>query len=238
MTEQLLVETTHAIVAHLEQCPTCRAEIEGLRRLRASTRTAFNAAAELQVRPEFVARLSSQLQVTAAAPRTVVAPRPRWLALAAGLMLLVGSGLASACGRRPTSASCCGWRLAIIGSVRSTSSLPSVPSHSRTRPSAMVRSIVRSNWSSCDQSAAGRNTGRARATLMHFPGTAFYSHCDALQGSDSVVAGHGRWPVEREPLGGRASVRRHHIASEPSRRHARHRIPPVAPLGVRRLGAW
>lgn len=93
VSEQLLVETTRAIVAHLEQCPTCRAEVEGLRRLRASTRSAFNAAAELQVRPEFVARLSSQLQATSAAPRALVAPRSRWLAFAAGLMLVVGSAL-------------------------------------------------------------------------------------------------------------------------------------------------
>ena len=37
ISEQLLVEMSHAIVAHLEQCSSCRAEIDGQRRLRTTT---------------------------------------------------------------------------------------------------------------------------------------------------------------------------------------------------------
>ncbi len=86
MSEQLLVETTHAVVAHLERCPNCRAEFEGLRRLRAATRSAFAQAPDLRIRPEFVVELRSKLAAEAARQRARRMPRRRWLALAASLV--------------------------------------------------------------------------------------------------------------------------------------------------------
>ncbi|MEO6238271.1 MAG: hypothetical protein ABIQ52_14835 [Vicinamibacterales bacterium] len=86
VSEQLLVETTHAVVAHLERCPTCRAEVAGLRRLRAATRSAFEQAPDLRIRPEFVADLRSRLSGEGARQRARRMPRRRWLALAASLV--------------------------------------------------------------------------------------------------------------------------------------------------------
>ena len=92
VSEQLLVETTRAIVAHLEGCPSCRAEIDGLRRLRAATRSAFTGAPELQVRPEFVASLGARLQAEHGGQAVSGISRRRWLALAASTVLVAGGG--------------------------------------------------------------------------------------------------------------------------------------------------
>lgn len=92
LSEQLLVETTHALVAHLERCPACRTEFEAQRRLRATTRSAFERAPDLQVRPEFLdaltARLRGQFEAPSARP-----PWRSWLALAAGVVLAAGLGV-------------------------------------------------------------------------------------------------------------------------------------------------
>jgi hypothetical protein len=93
VSEQLLVETTQAVVAHLERCPACRAEIEGLRRLRAATRSAITRSPDLTIRPEFRAALTARLQQEAIRRK----PPPRmtrtWLAIAASLLLIAGVGL-------------------------------------------------------------------------------------------------------------------------------------------------
>jgi len=91
VSDQLPVETTRAVVAHLDRCPACRAEIEGLRRLRAATRSAFVNAAGLAPRPAFATELGERLQSpgnSAAAPTA----RPRWLAIAASILILAGLG--------------------------------------------------------------------------------------------------------------------------------------------------
>ena len=44
LADQVRIETAQCIAAHLERCPSCRAEIDDLRRLRASLRLAFTAA--------------------------------------------------------------------------------------------------------------------------------------------------------------------------------------------------
>jgi anti-sigma factor RsiW len=90
VTEQLLVETTQAIEAHLDQCAACHAEVNGLRRLRAATQSAFLNAPALRARPEFLAALGARLQAE-------TAPRPArmyrtWLALAASLLVAVAAG--------------------------------------------------------------------------------------------------------------------------------------------------
>jgi anti-sigma factor RsiW len=54
LSEQLLVETTHDILRHLAQCPSCRAEIESRRRLRTALRGAFERSPELRATPEFL----------------------------------------------------------------------------------------------------------------------------------------------------------------------------------------
>lgn len=88
VSEQLLVETTRAIVAHLEQCPACRAEVAGLRRLRAAARSAFTNAPDLAARPEFISSLRARLQAEASQQRP--ARWTTWLGMAASLFLVLG----------------------------------------------------------------------------------------------------------------------------------------------------
>ena len=62
LSEQLLVETTHDILRHLAQCPSCRAEIESRRRLRTALRGAFERSPELRVTPEFLASVGRRVR--------------------------------------------------------------------------------------------------------------------------------------------------------------------------------
>ena len=88
--EELLTETNHEILRHLETCPVCRAEIDGRRRLRGALRDAFNRAPDLQPSSEFQTRLRNQLRdVSAHGARPWYLSR-QWLALAAGVVLAVG----------------------------------------------------------------------------------------------------------------------------------------------------
>ena len=60
--EELLTETNHEILRHLDTCPLCRTEIDARRRLRGALRDAFNRAPELQPSAEFQNRLRDQLR--------------------------------------------------------------------------------------------------------------------------------------------------------------------------------
>lgn len=106
VSDQVLVETAQAIVAHLDGCAPCRAEVDGLRRLRSAVRSAVHHAPDLQVRPEFAATLAARLRETArqaaaeapagetrgptAGPRRLPWAR---LAVAATVMLAVGGAV-------------------------------------------------------------------------------------------------------------------------------------------------
>jgi len=88
--EELLTETNHEILRHLETCPGCRADIDGRRRLRGALRDAFNRTPELQSSTEFPARLRDQLRNA-----SIRGSRPwflsrQWLAVAAVVLLAVG----------------------------------------------------------------------------------------------------------------------------------------------------
>ena len=62
LSEQLLVETNHELLRHLETCPDCRADIAGRRALRDGLRAAFARAEDLRPRPEFAAELLATLR--------------------------------------------------------------------------------------------------------------------------------------------------------------------------------
>ena len=62
LSEQILVETTHDILRHLAQCPSCRAEIESRRRLRSALHGAFERSAELRPSPEFLASIGQRVR--------------------------------------------------------------------------------------------------------------------------------------------------------------------------------
>jgi hypothetical protein len=88
--EELLTETNHEILQHLEACPVCRADIDARRRLRGALQKAFKQAPDLQPRPEFTGRLRDQLREAAAHERRPwILPRG-WLALAASIVVATG----------------------------------------------------------------------------------------------------------------------------------------------------
>jgi anti-sigma factor RsiW len=95
LSEQILVETNHEVLRHLEGCPTCRAEFASLRELRRAVRRAFINSEALRISDEF--RDSAMSHVREAArhktPRRTV--RRRWavgFAVAAVLMIVAGVG--------------------------------------------------------------------------------------------------------------------------------------------------
>lgn len=102
---ELIVETNHAVISHLERCAGCRAELAARRELRTKLQKAFINAPENQMRQEFADRLSAQLRNRALGRRSNSMIQPRawrsaiagrrtsWLALAAGLLLVTGVGL-------------------------------------------------------------------------------------------------------------------------------------------------
>jgi len=92
VSEQVLVETAHAIVAHLDRCPRCRADVEGLRRVRASVRAAYLGSRDLSPTPAFAANLHSRLRAEAVGKRAGSSWRHTWLAVAATVALVIGGG--------------------------------------------------------------------------------------------------------------------------------------------------
>ena len=86
LSEQLLVETTHDIIRHLAQCPSCRAEIASRRRLRTAIRGAFERAPDLRPSPEFLSSIGRRVREH----ERRSPPRYTWravAAIAASLML-------------------------------------------------------------------------------------------------------------------------------------------------------
>ena len=90
LSEQLLVETTHDILRHLSQCPSCRAEIDSRRRLRTALRGAFERSPELRATPEFLASVGRQVREHHSSRSVRMSPwsfRPM-MAIAASLLLV------------------------------------------------------------------------------------------------------------------------------------------------------
>jgi len=93
LSEELLTETNHEILRHLDSCRSCRAEIDARRSLRASVRTAFGRVEELQSRPAFVSELRATLRDSAGvAPPRRLSAWGGWWAMAATLVLAAGIG--------------------------------------------------------------------------------------------------------------------------------------------------
>jgi len=88
--EELLAETNHEILWHLDTCPSCRTEIDMRRRLRAALRNAFDRAPELQPLGEYADRLRDQLRQAAEHRHRSWMVSGRWLTLAAGVVLAAG----------------------------------------------------------------------------------------------------------------------------------------------------
>jgi anti-sigma factor RsiW len=93
--EELLTETNHEILRHLETCPVCRADLAGRRALRAAVQRAFHNARNLDPSPEFTAHLRTTLQDAAHKVRARRGIRFQgWWALAATVLLAIALGVA------------------------------------------------------------------------------------------------------------------------------------------------
>jgi anti-sigma factor RsiW len=101
LSEQLLVETNHELLRHLETCPDCRADLAGRRAMRDGLRAAFSRADDLRPRPEFATELLAKMRPS---PQAMVVSQPAiqisrrsvlqsWWALAAGVALAAGGGV-------------------------------------------------------------------------------------------------------------------------------------------------
>ena len=95
LSEQLLVETNHEVLRHLEGCPACRAEFASLRDLRRAVRRAFINSQALRISDEFRDSLAAHVREAARhkTPRRIV--RRRWavgFAVAAILIIVAGVG--------------------------------------------------------------------------------------------------------------------------------------------------
>ena len=96
LSEQLLVETNHEVLRHLEGCPACRAELASRRELRRAVRRAFINNEPLRISDEFRDRAVSRLRraTPGRTPRRIV--RGRWaigVTVAALLVIAAGAGL-------------------------------------------------------------------------------------------------------------------------------------------------
>ena len=95
LSEQLLVETNHEVLRHLEGCPACRAQLASLRELRTAIRRAFTHTESLRVSDEFRDRAISGLRRALPGKAPGRMNRRRWaigLAVAAVLVIAAGVG--------------------------------------------------------------------------------------------------------------------------------------------------
>ena len=97
--DELLVETNHDVLKHLENCPACRQELAARRDLRTRLRTAAKNLPDAQINPAFAARLRNDLQATALRPTFFekfktngIFGNTSVLATAFGLFLLIFGG--------------------------------------------------------------------------------------------------------------------------------------------------
>jgi len=65
LSEQLLVETNHEVLRHLEACPACRSEIAARGLLRSAIKTAFTNAESLRMPDEFRSVAAARLRAAA-----------------------------------------------------------------------------------------------------------------------------------------------------------------------------
>jgi hypothetical protein len=92
---ELLTETNHEMLRHLDTCPVCRADLAGRRALREGVQRAFQSARDLDPSPEFITQLRTRLQDTAhQGPARRGVRFQGWWALAATVLLAVALGLA------------------------------------------------------------------------------------------------------------------------------------------------
>ncbi len=93
LSDELLIETNHDLIRHLESCADCRHELAARRELRSKLRKGFQQAAELQIPDEFAGNLRDELRrVMLRSPRssirTTLIRRAAYVAIAASLVVV------------------------------------------------------------------------------------------------------------------------------------------------------
>ncbi len=95
LSDELLVETNHEVLRHLESCAACRSEFAVRRELRARVRSAVKNSPETQINPAFAVRLQTNLRAAALERPTVWEKirvgeffNPKALAFAASLLII------------------------------------------------------------------------------------------------------------------------------------------------------
>lgn len=89
LSQELLVETNHELMRHLETCANCRAELDARRQLRGALRRAFSNAGALQPPANYGPDTLARVRLTT--PRRSGWPRRAWAALAASVALIAGT---------------------------------------------------------------------------------------------------------------------------------------------------
>lgn len=92
LSDELLVETNHDVMAHLETCAGCRRELAARRELRTILRASFAKTEELQVPEEFASRLHSGLRAAATSGAISLNTLSRTWMIAAGVVVALMFG--------------------------------------------------------------------------------------------------------------------------------------------------
>ncbi|HEU4768711.1 MAG TPA: hypothetical protein VFS77_15115 [Pyrinomonadaceae bacterium] len=88
LSDELLVETNHDMIAHLERCAECRRELAARRELRVTLRASFANSEELRLPDQFAEQLPTRLRAQHAARSSAMITRRRvGIAIAACLLL-------------------------------------------------------------------------------------------------------------------------------------------------------
>lgn len=90
LSDELLVETNHDVLRHLESCADCRYELAGRRELRHDLRMKFREARELRIPEGFSRSLRSRLKEQALQRPAVVVPRIAYVGIAATVLIALG----------------------------------------------------------------------------------------------------------------------------------------------------
>jgi anti-sigma factor RsiW len=93
LSDELLIETNHDLLRHLEKCGDCREELASRRELRRKLRDGFQQAPDLQMSDEFANRLKDQLRETVLLRSHSQVPRyAAYIAVAAALVIAAAIG--------------------------------------------------------------------------------------------------------------------------------------------------
>ncbi len=92
LSDELLIETNHDVLRHLESCGDCRSELAARRQLRHEVKSGFNQTSELRVPDGFAEILRTRLREQALHRPAVTVPRIAYVGIAAVLVIAIGLG--------------------------------------------------------------------------------------------------------------------------------------------------